>query len=190
MSYSRFNELSMNEIDEVLSESKSLKSIPEEDSEFDLHQYSGNSSCKSSASTIDCKTNLRLSLSQFKTKNDLPAHNLSKSSSISSVTSNNYGLQKTKTMACLGKTETCDSLRRNGLNLNRKPVSDVVAPTSQSPNKSLFPEEYTIETETGLVKASTLYRLNRSKTFPSNTRKTKSNSTHKTKSHFFSKFFH
>lgn len=59
-----------------------------------------------------------------------------------------------------GRSETVDSLQRNGLNINQKAVPDYNNPAANFTNCE-FPEEYQLETDTGLVKVQTLQKLNR-----------------------------
>ncbi|CAI4062492.1 hypothetical protein SKDZ_07G3690 [Saccharomyces kudriavzevii ZP591] len=60
-----------------------------------------------------------------------------------------------------GNSETADSLKREGLNLNKKALPDITAPVTNSAHNGAFPEEYRLETETGLVKLKTLETLKR-----------------------------
>lgn len=58
------------------------------------------------------------------------------------------------------KTETAKSLEEKGLNLKRKAIPDYNNPAMNDPGAQ-FPEEYQMETDTGLVKVKTLRELNR-----------------------------
>ncbi|SCV02944.1 LAMI_0H04236g1_1 [Lachancea mirantina] len=58
------------------------------------------------------------------------------------------------------KTETPDTLKREGLDLRKKALPDFNNPAMNA-DQSEFPEEYQIETDTGLVKVKTLQKLNR-----------------------------
>lgn len=66
--------------------------------------------------------------------------------------------------AIQGNAETADSLKQEGLNLKSKAVPDVNGPMSSGAQGAQFPEEYRIETETGLVKLKTLTDLSRNDT--------------------------
>lgn len=59
-----------------------------------------------------------------------------------------------------GNTETLESLKTRGLDLRKKAIPDYNNPAMHT-DRSQFPEEYQIETETGLVKVKTLQSLNR-----------------------------
>ncbi|CAR24387.1 uncharacterized protein KLTH0F14696g [Lachancea thermotolerans CBS 6340] len=59
-----------------------------------------------------------------------------------------------------GRSETVESLKKNGLNLQKKAIPDINNPAANYKNCA-FPEEYQMETDTGLVKAQTLHGLNR-----------------------------
>lgn len=63
-----------------------------------------------------------------------------------------------------GNAETAESLKEKGLNLKSKAIPDINDPISASAVASQFPEEYRIETETGLVKLKTLTELSRKNT--------------------------
>lgn len=60
--------------------------------------------------------------------------------------------------SALGKTETAKSLHEVGLS-SVKPVADVNYPTVRNQKDIVFPEEYTLETETGLVPVSSLRQV-------------------------------
>lgn len=66
--------------------------------------------------------------------------------------------------AIQGNAETADSLAKEGLNLKSKAIPDVNGPITAKTQESQFPEEYRIETETGLVKLKTLTGLSRNDT--------------------------
>ncbi|SCU80021.1 LADA_0B04610g1_1 [Lachancea dasiensis] len=57
-------------------------------------------------------------------------------------------------------SETLESLQKDGLDLQKKGAADVIGSMTNGMNCE-FPEEYNIETDTGLVKAVTLQQLNR-----------------------------
>ncbi|CEP60317.1 uncharacterized protein LALA0_S01e07932g [Lachancea lanzarotensis] len=59
-----------------------------------------------------------------------------------------------------GLSENVESLEEQGLNLRKKANPDINSPVALS-SSTEFPEEYNLETETGLVKAVTLQQLNR-----------------------------
>ncbi|CUS21872.1 LAQU0S04e02718g1_1 [Lachancea quebecensis] len=59
-----------------------------------------------------------------------------------------------------GRSETVESLKKNGLDLKKKAIPDINNPAANYKNCA-FPEEYQMETDTGLVKAQTLHGLNR-----------------------------
>ncbi|SCV06054.1 LANO_0H21088g1_1 [Lachancea nothofagi CBS 11611] len=59
-----------------------------------------------------------------------------------------------------GRSETVDSLKKEGLDLHKKAAPDFINPDAD-PENCEFPEEYNLETDTGLVKAVTLQQLNR-----------------------------
>lgn len=61
-------------------------------------------------------------------------------------------------------TESIQSLQEDKLDLNKKAIPGF---NTYVPEGSSFPEEYDIETRTGLVKVSTLQKLNRVETVPS-----------------------
>ncbi|CCE62967.1 hypothetical protein TPHA_0D03310 [Tetrapisispora phaffii CBS 4417] len=67
----------------------------------------------------------------------------------------------------LSRTETVKSLQDMGLTSDA-PIPDVNAPTSNK--HSIFPEEYTMETPTGLVPVATLHSLGRNSTTITRTR--------------------
>ncbi|CDO94303.1 unnamed protein product [Kluyveromyces dobzhanskii CBS 2104] len=57
-----------------------------------------------------------------------------------------------------GETDNIDSLKATKLNLEKKSIPGFNQPAMEGAE---FPEEYEIETRTGLVKVSTLHKLNR-----------------------------
>ncbi|CEP62914.1 spermine transporter LALA0_S06e06744g [Lachancea lanzarotensis] len=57
-------------------------------------------------------------------------------------------------------TETVRSLQELGVS-PVAPIPDINAPTNVGPGKAIFPEEYTMETATGLVPVATLHSLGR-----------------------------
>ncbi|SCU83938.1 LAFA_0D06898g1_1 [Lachancea sp. 'fantastica'] len=59
-----------------------------------------------------------------------------------------------------GLSENVESLEEQGLDLRKKAKPDINSPVALSSNTE-FPEEYNLETQTGLVKAVTLQQLNR-----------------------------
>lgn len=65
--------------------------------------------------------------------------------------------------ALAGNSETIDSLKAKGLDLEKKAVPDFNAPLTASGSQQ-FPEEYRLETDTGLVKMKTLDTLKRKST--------------------------
>lgn len=65
--------------------------------------------------------------------------------------------------ALAGNSETIESLREKGLDLEKKAVPDFNAPLTTSGTQQ-FPEEYRLETDTGLVKMKTLETLKRKST--------------------------
>ena len=67
----------------------------------------------------------------------------------------------------LTRTETVKSLQDMGVS-SKAPVPDVNAP--QSSKNKIFPEEYTLETPTGLVPVATLHSIGRTSTAISRTR--------------------
>ncbi|QLQ79875.1 hypothetical protein HG537_0C05230 [Torulaspora globosa] len=71
--------------------------------------------------------------------------------------------------ALQGKAETADSLKQEGLNLKSKAIPDINDPISAGATATQFPEEYRIETQTGLVKLKTLTELSRNDTRVSTT---------------------
>ncbi|CCC70155.1 hypothetical protein NCAS_0E00850 [Naumovozyma castellii] len=70
-----------------------------------------------------------------------------------------------------GNTETLGSLAAKGLDLNKKATLDINAPLTSNPADVAFPEEYNLETETGLVKAKTIETLRRETSRVSSTRR-------------------
>ncbi|QLL33017.1 hypothetical protein HG536_0D05390 [Torulaspora globosa] len=66
--------------------------------------------------------------------------------------------------ALQGRAETADSLKKEGLNLKSKAIPDINDPISAGAAATQFPEEYRIETQTGLVKLKTLTELSRNDT--------------------------
>lgn len=66
--------------------------------------------------------------------------------------------------ALSGNVETKESLQKEGLNLKDKSVPDINAPLTSTSETAAFPEEYRIETQTGLVKLKTLNDLSRKDT--------------------------
>lgn len=65
-------------------------------------------------------------------------------------------------------SETIESLQAKGLDINTKAIPDINAPMTHS--HSEFPEEYQMETDTGLVKIKTIETLKRQDTRVSATR--------------------
>lgn len=63
-----------------------------------------------------------------------------------------------------GNVETAESLKKEGLDLKNKAIPDINAPINAGSDTAQFPEEYRIETETGLVKLKTLNDLSRNDT--------------------------
>lgn len=63
-----------------------------------------------------------------------------------------------------GNAETAQELKKEGLDLKNKAVPDINAPINAGSDTAQFPEEYRIETETGLVKLKTLNDLSRNDT--------------------------
>lgn len=80
-------------------------------------------------------------------------------------------LKKNKSLS-LVPTETVKSLQDVGISYH-PPIPDINAPTSN--RAMIFPEEYTLETATGLVPVSTLYSLGRVATTVSDMRARKMN---------------
>ncbi|CCD25874.2 uncharacterized protein NDAI_0G00980 [Naumovozyma dairenensis CBS 421] len=80
--------------------------------------------------------------------------------------SNVNDIEKTMTTNIMNdKTETLDSLVKQGLNTRKKSVADINTPLNAGTAE--FPEEYRIETETGLVKAKTIESLRRQESIAS-----------------------
>ncbi|CAI2008044.1 hypothetical protein SEUBUCD646_0G03820 [Saccharomyces eubayanus] len=87
-------------------------------------------------------------------------HSHHSSSTLKRPTSNS--IEKMVTHNALeGNSETVDSLKKEGLNLDKKGTPDITAPVTNSAHDAAFPEEYRLETETGLVKLKTLETLRR-----------------------------
>lgn len=63
-----------------------------------------------------------------------------------------------------GTSETAKSLQQAGLDTEKKAIPDINGPITGNADTSQFPEEYRIETQTGLVKLKTLNDLSRSDT--------------------------
>lgn len=63
-----------------------------------------------------------------------------------------------------GTSETAESLKEAGLHPEKKAIPDINGPISEEHNNSQFPEEYRLETQTGLVKLKTLNELSRDDT--------------------------
>lgn len=63
-----------------------------------------------------------------------------------------------------GYSETAESLKRAGLDPNKKALPDINNPITGNADTSQFPEEYRLETDTGLVKLKTLNDLSRKDT--------------------------
>ncbi|SCU94889.1 LAME_0F09802g1_1 [Lachancea meyersii CBS 8951] len=59
-----------------------------------------------------------------------------------------------------GRSESVAALEKEGLDLHKKAIPDINNPVAISADAE-FPEEYNLETDTGLVKATTLHQLNR-----------------------------
>lgn len=57
-----------------------------------------------------------------------------------------------------GETDSIESLKEENLDISKKSIPSYNIPASE---RAEFPEEYEIETRTGLVKAETLHKLNR-----------------------------
>ncbi|CAI4922244.1 ANL_collapsed_G0021070.mRNA.1.CDS.1 [Saccharomyces cerevisiae] len=97
-------------------------------------------------------------------------HSHHSSSTLKRPTSNS--IEKMVTHNALeGNSETVDSLKEDGLNLNKKALPDITAPITNSAHDAAFPEEYRLETETGLVKLKTLESLKREDSRVSSTKK-------------------
>lgn len=65
--------------------------------------------------------------------------------------------------AVAGNSETIESLKAKGLDMQRKAIPDYNAPLTTT-GTNQFPEEYRLETDTGLVKMKTLETLKRKST--------------------------
>lgn len=77
---------------------------------------------------------------------------------------NSNAIEKVVTNNALtGNSETIESLKAKGLDLERKAVPDFNAPLTTMASQQ-FPEEYRLETDTGLVKMKTLDTLKRKST--------------------------
>ncbi|KAH3900923.1 uncharacterized protein SCDLUD_002383 [Saccharomycodes ludwigii] len=63
--------------------------------------------------------------------------------------------------AIKGNVETKESLAKSGLNLNKAELDPLQETLSHGSNNEIFPEEYQLETKTGLVKMKTIEGLNR-----------------------------
>ncbi|CAB4252013.1 similar to Saccharomyces cerevisiae YGR126W Putative protein of unknown function [Maudiozyma barnettii] len=62
------------------------------------------------------------------------------------------------------QSETVDSLRAKGSDLEKAALPDINSPLTHAPDDSKFPEEYAIETNTGLVKMKTIETLKKEDT--------------------------
>ncbi|EJS43632.1 YGR126W [Saccharomyces arboricola H-6] len=97
-------------------------------------------------------------------------HSHHSSSTLKRPTSNSIEKMVTHN-AMEGTSETVDSLKKEGLNLSKKATPDITAPVTNSAHNTAFPEEYRLETETGLVKLKTLETLKREDSRVSSTKK-------------------
>lgn len=90
---------------------------------------------------------------------------LSRASSNTLRRPNSNAIEKVVTKNAVNdNVETKESLQKEGLDLKNKPIPDINAPVTAEAGDSVFPEEYRLETETGLVKLKTLDDLSRKNT--------------------------
>lgn len=101
----------------------------------------------------------------------------SKASSITLKKLDSNAIDRVVTQNALGnKSETVESLKVQGLDLNKAYLPDINSPMTHASGDSAFPDEYRIETSTGLVKMKTLESLKKE-----NTRNSSSKSSQRSK---------
>ncbi|QGN14694.1 protein YGR126W [Kluyveromyces marxianus] len=91
----------------------------------------------------------------------MASHSNSTSSPVSKVVTPRDVEEYVKENALIDDTESVTSLKASNIDLKKKAIPDFNQPAIDGAE---FPEEYEVETRTGLVKVSTLHKLNRQDT--------------------------